>query len=499
MSTTNLSNSNQDSNQSFGQFSSQFIIFGLSVLTIITPIQNTLILILTRQLGLPLWISLWKEVLIIVILVVMLAQIFGKKPTLNNYWNYLIVFGVLNIWVLLSSFVFNNISLNQFVVGYRFEVFWLWLVVIGYYWVKQLNKDVCQSLWTQLNRAIMTGLGFGLILAFAGLIFGADYLQLVGYTSTNNLNSGIIASSPICHAVDFGFKQCRLSSPFSSPNHLASYLLLILGFLLFNLTQSWQSYGSFGQQILFNAQCFQTRSFLFLSSITVFLILMTYSRFALLGLLLMIFVFVLFQYQKKYFGRFYQLTIILGLGIFGIFGVLITSVDPAISQVIVPPFLTKPSSSMEHYRLTQVNLDILKTQPDILIKGLGQASSGPAAKYSNDFKSNSKPKLVQDFGRLSYKWFIVEDRIVIPENWYIQLILNGGLFYAIIYLIIVLIPLKDLLQSIKDRQPQIIFYSGFLSIILGNMFLHLWENQTIVIYWSILNIWLLSRTKIIDS
>ena len=191
----------------------------------------------------------------------------------------------------------------------------------------------------------------------------------------------------------------------------------------------------------------------------------------------------------------YQLIMILGLMIFGIFGVLITSVDPAISQVLVPPFLAKPSSSMEHYRLTQVNLDILKSQPDILLKGLGQASSGPAAKYSND----SKPKLVQDFGRLSYKWFIVEDRIVIPENWYIQLILNGGLFYAVIYLIIVLIPLKDLLQSIKDKRSQIIFYTGFLGIILGNMFLHLWENQTIVVYWSILNIWLLSRTKIIDS
>ena len=426
----------------------------------------------------------------------LIKSIWGKSIV---YWVYLIVFGILNIWVILSSFVFNNISLNQFVIGYRFEVFWLWLIVVGYYWIRQLNKDLCQSLFTQLNKAIMTGLGFGLILAFAGLIFGADYLQLVGYTSANNLNSGAIASSPICHAVDFGSKQCRLASPFSSPNHLASYLLLILGFLLFNLTQSWQSYGSFGQQILLNAQCFQTRSFLFLSSITVFLILMTYSRFALLGLLLMIFVFALFQYQKKHLGQFYQLIMIFGLMIFGIFGVLITSVDPAISKVIVPPFLAKPSSSMEHYRLTQVNLDILKSQPTILLKGLGQASSGPAAKYSNDSKSNSKPKLVQDFGRLSYKWFIIEDRIVIPENWYIQLILNGGLFYAVMYLIIVLIPLKDLFQSIKNKKSKIIFYSGFLSIILGNMFLHLWENQTIVIYWSILNIWILSRTKIIDS
>jgi hypothetical protein len=75
-------------------------------------------------------------------------------------------------------------------------------------------------------------LGFSLFLllnTFAfifELISGSSFWQLIGY-------GGNIEISPqICHLVDFDIDSCRFTGGFSSPNHLAGYLLLILPLFL---------------------------------------------------------------------------------------------------------------------------------------------------------------------------------------------------------------------------------------------------------------------------
>ncbi len=468
-------------------------------LAILTPIQVSLVLFLHQKFALPATISLWKEVVILILVTSMWVQLINKK-TFEKLKKpeilFVFSFVILHILLLLSSFVWNQIELKQFLIGYRFEVFWLWLLIIGHFWVKYIpDRFQLQQLFSKLTMSIMIGLGGCLILSAASLIFGSDYLQLVGYQSISKSVSTENVSAQICHVIDFGINQCRLASPFTSPNHLSSYLLLVLSFLIFNLSQNWQNRGSWSEQIMFNSQNPHNQSYLGLSCMVIFGILQTYSRFALLGILLILGVFLIWQLRKKliWLDKLYTTFIWILILMVTSFAVLITSFDPSISSRILPPFLAKPSSSIEHYRLTQVNLDILKDKPSILWKGLGQASSGPAANYIN------KPKLVKDFGRLSYKWFIPENRIVVPENWYLQLILNGGLIYTLLYLVIVSLPIWSLWQQIKNKSNYTIFLMGFVAIILGNFFLHLWENQTVVIYWSILHVWLVAQRRLVGG
>jgi hypothetical protein len=468
------------------------------ILAILSPIQVSLVIFLNQKLGFPASLSLWKECLILILIISMCYQLIAKntfsylkKPEIL----FLLAFVILNILTLLSSFVWNKVELKQFLIGYRFEVFWLWLMIIGHFWVKYIPDRIqLQNLFGKITSGIMFGLGACLILSTAALVFGSDYLQLIGYQKiTTNVSTDSV-SAPICHVIDFGINQCRLASPFASPNHLSSYLLLILSFLIFNLSQTWQNRGNWLQQIMLNSQNPRTRSYLGLSCIVIFCILQTYSRFALLGLILILGGFGIWQLRKKliWLDKIYTQFTIGFILLISCFAILVTTFDPSISSRILPPFLSKPSSSIEHYRLTQVNLDILKQKPSILLQGLGQASSGPAANYTPD------PELVKDFGQLTYKWFIPENRIVVPENWYLQLVLNGGLIYTLLYLLIVSLPIWNLYSSIHNKSNYLILALGFMSIILGNFFLHLWENQTVVIYWSILHIWLITQRKLVS-
>jgi O-antigen ligase len=270
----------------------------------------------------------------------------------------------------------------------------------------------------------------------------------------------------------------------------------MLGFFGFQLANAWQNFGSnWRTQLQYNLQNPLTRSLILIVGILLFLIQKTYSRFAIIGVVLILASILMWQLQKKYLflNKFYSwfqagfLVLVLGISI------LITSFDPMLYTGFLPSSIAKPSSSLEHYRLTQVNLDILKAQPSILLTGLGLGSSGPAANYEPE------SKLKKDFEYLSYKWLIKEDRIKIPENWYLQLLLNGGLLYAILYLLIVTIPIWQLWKIIKAKDSNIVFLMGFVGILIGNIFLHLWENQTIALYWTILWLTLAARQKVFQD
>ena len=484
-------------------FVNNLILKSLQILTILMPIQNILVLFLVSKLKLTMWISFWKEFLILFVILLMIQDISKKiaillKDSLCKV--VMLVFCLLNLSILSSSFLLNKISFNQFGFGFRFEIFWLWLLVVSFIWLR-LNSfsdlPLVKLLYKQLSKSILLGFGLCSIFSTGALILGNNFLSLFGY-STIETNSNTVGFSPLCHSIDFGIDACRLSAPFSTPNHLAGYLLMILGFLLFNLYNNWQSFGnSFRSQIFYNAQRFETQSFLFLSSMCLFLIFQTYSRFAIIGVILFTVTISLLYCQKKYLfiNRFYPILCFCLFFVVTVSSILITSFDPSLTNFL-PMAIAKPSSSLEHYRLTGVNIDIIKQEPRVLYTGFGIGTSGPSAKYS---PKGEEPKLVKDFGNLSYKWFIAKDRIIIPENWYLQLILNGGLIYLLLYLFTIFIPIFDFVEYIKKRDSSIILAVAFVSIIIGNLFLHLWENQTIVIYWSIISLWLQSRKIILNN
>lgn len=502
-------------------FANKWILVCLSILTALLPIQNFLITLLIVRLGLPSWLSFWKECLVMIVMGLMLISVIRsiinflklKKQSsikLNlreifvaNCKVCLVSISIvpLNLIILINSLLLNQITLYQFVVGYRFELFWLVFLAVSFIWFRIcVSKELATNLLHNLTKFLMVGFAIVLILASWTLLHYSfngnnDFLEWFGYSPSSLVLDSNLAVSPVCHVVDFGIDKCRLAVPFGSANHLAAYLILMLSFFGFQLSNCWQSFGnSWKNQLVYNAQNPMTRSVLVIVCILIFLIIQTYSRFALIGLILVLFSIVLLQLQKKYlfFNRYYSwiqsLFVFLVLGV----SILITSFDPQLYIGFLPDSIAKPSSSLEHYRLAQVNLDIIKSDPKILVSGLGLGSSGPASNYTK------QSTLQQKYEYLSYKWFVKENRIKIPENWYIQILLNGGLLYLILYLILVSIPIWQLKKSILAKENAVVFLMGFAAIIIGNLFLHLWENQTIAFYWTVLWIIFEARKKLIE-
>jgi hypothetical protein len=533
--------------------------FILLILAALLPIQNAIVVFAVNVLNFPNWLALWKEVLVLLLITSMAIDLLRNVGWRNlKYKWFLGVFALLNLMVISSSFGLNKVPLYQFILGYRFELFWLWLWVIGFVWIKNisainvLNQSLLQdrstliknTYKTQLTKGIFLGFGLCLILTLGQLIIGKEFVQFLGYTdSTLDLVAGKI-NSPICHAIDYGIDTCRLAAPFSSPNHLAGYLICILGFVLFyavkrgELDSIAKAIRGFKVStinlvnILHSIIAGATNySFVPLSIIISILIFWTYSRFALIVLALYWSFVVLYLFQNKFSKA---LTIIILLFTFT-FSILITSIDPTWATKILPTFLAKPSSSIEHYRLTGVSLDILKSEPKILLAGLGQGSSGSSTTY---FEPDQNV-IYNRFKDISYKWFIKPQRITVPENWYLELILNGGLLYTLLYLFILIYPICNLVKEkqnsklwwsnsplegegtarfpcdilsegwqsqtdgvlksdvtstkesyLKNQFYQTLFITlAFFGIMLGNIFLHLWENQTIAIYWSLVYLW----------
>jgi O-Antigen ligase len=317
------------------------------------------------------------------------------------------------------------------------------------------------SYFLKLSLRIMSVLT--LVLVTLGIIWNKIGLNLNSYS---------------CHRVDFGVDSCRLAFPFTSANHLAGFLLLIIAFGIYEFMVSKDN-----KTKLWNA-------FLVLSSY-VFLFL-TYSRSALIGGFLILVVLGLFSVVKS--QKVFRILSVLSVLVTVLLSIIIGSVDPAIYSFL-PKEISKPSSSIEHYRLTQVNLEILQTKPSILLTGLGIGQSGPAANYF-DLGLNT---LKEQFGKLTYKWYINEDRVVIPENWYLQLILNGGLIYAMLWVFLVTIGLKSLWQNLNSKNPVLFLQIGLITILIMNLFLHIFESQSVFWIYAILTLIIQDSQKLLDQ
>ena len=141
---------------------------------------------------------------------------------------------------------------------------------------------------------------------------------------------------------------------------------------------------------------------------------------------------------------------IIGLIVPLFIGIIAINLPEEFLQKSVPSFIAKPSSTAFHARRTFATLEILVTQPATLLKGYGLGASGPAAK--DQYSLITENPLYKNNIETALKYYLKPEEIVIPENWFIQLALNGGLIYAILYSIIVLFPLYRMLKNLFDSQ-----------------------------------------------
>lgn len=227
----------------------------------------------------------------------------------------------------------------------------------------------------------------------------------------------------------------------------------------------------------------------------------------------------------------------------------------------LPVEIAKPSSTFWHAMRTGSTLELIQENSSKWALGFGLGASGPAAKL--EYYDIKKAEIFAKNELIAYKYRLVGEDLTIPENWFLQVFVNGGIVYFLLYLCVLLAAIKPLgtifgesCQTRKrvyqkqglDLQPNLdpnssiirpilypnsqIFKSAFednqtfletsnntnlennstnlsnlskffeikinrsilvslafFSILVGNLFLHLFEAQIIVLYWSLIYLW----------
>lgn len=470
----------------------KFIQYLIFILAAILPMQNALINFVVNRLNLPEWLSLWKEGLVAILMIFFLWQIWRKvhekkyKFELRNKWPLATV-TLLTIISILSSFWLNEIEVSEFIVGFRFELWWLWFFAVTFTWWRTIGKYLDLSkFFKQFKIAIYIGFVLAAIIALVGLALGQPTVSNLWNADATTTTESLLTPAPDCHVVDYQVSGCRLAGPFSTPNHFVGYLLLILPIFLTSFLDWWKQTN---RKWYLNPIADLTSILLILLFVA-----LSFSRFAWLGLtmfagFLLILAAIHWLPKKPWVNLAAKIDFftVLLIPLF-IATVAVNLSTETIRELALPEALVKPSSTTLHARHTNSAIQIITNHPKKLLTGWGLPSAGSAAK--EQFVSQEDNEMIQANRTVAFQNGLRPADLAIPENWFLQLILNGGLAYFLLYTAIILIPIWSLLQDIlkfdvnKPPYKNLLFGLAFFSVILGNLLLHIWENQTVALYWT---------------
>ena len=521
------------------------IFFPILLLTGLMPLHNLFVQYSTKILRLPEYVVFWKDWLVGFLILVLISEIFGiisrlgffrliKENKLSIFLPLILVV-VLNILTVLSSFVFNPFNLRAFVSGYYFELWWLDFFAVLMTWLNlylyevitnttlrtkiegyadsskfdelfnsKTEKLTSSSFFSKQNLLTPNSNGssiqsdnnnfkllnkqfwifrniicFGFLVtaavSMASLYFGqAEVLGIYGYAN-NTESAGLVGNSLVCHLIDYNVDGCRLSGTMSHPIHYAAYLLLVLPVLIIGFIDAKNKFSKI--------------AFLSMTILNMFLIFQTYSRYALLSLPLLLLLLSIYILRKRLFGfeAFFAKFLVLICLVLPIFVSLIfVNIRSENLPLFLPKSITKPSSTIWHYYHFFAGVKTLEALGSKSITGVGMGQSGSAARTK--YQDLQKNTLYTQYGKIAYDWNLTEESFLLVENWYMQAILNNGWIYAVIYILVTMIPLAAFWKFLLGKNSskyvlEMIFGLGFFAVIIGNQLEHLWENQTVVIFW----------------
>jgi hypothetical protein len=468
-------------------------IISLALLLVLLPIHTPLTTYLINVQEFPVFIVFWKEFFTLLLLAsfgveICISLFKSRFKTVTSLWP-VAIFAFMFTWILGLSLV-NNISITSIVYGIRFELWWVLVLAVGLTWRHlKISIDLDKKLFQFSTISIYIGVIISTLFALGIFVTNqTDQLMNLGYGQYQGESAYL--NPVLCHPIDAFSDQCRLSGGFTLPNHYAGYLLLVIGFLLFRL---YSTNTSNKEKWLAGILSLSSAILIFLSS----------SRFAILGLAILL-GWIVLRYSIVFTDRISLrlpnwlvksgvITLVLAPMAVGIVGINL----PPSALDSLPLFLGKPSSTLEHYRRTMANVDIIRDNPTQALIGYGAGTSGPAAKP--EYVNVTENPLHEPYIDIANHKWLIGIGIFVPENWYIQLLLNGGLIYTILYIFLIgyvvwkmlyVVLRADNHLELKKRvyTPRYFMYLGLLGIIVGNLFLHIWENQTLAIYYALLPI-----------
>lgn len=274
--------------------------------------------------------------------------------------------------------------------------------------------------WTKQQVAILfkVAIGTGVVVLVWGLLVqlvGAEFLVNLGYR--NDWSTFYLDQAPAFCQKEGGVDFCRMQSTFVGPNRYAAYLLVILPLFWFGIKRTWQKY--------------------LLVMLGVISLGLTLSSTAWLALGLMVVVYVAWLYRQLWLGYW---KIIGGVGAVVVLG----------GGVLTMKFgqnLLDASGSEHFIRMIDAAHKFVENP-----LGFGLGTAGPA----------------------SYK----VGAGLIPENWYLQVAINTGIFGLVMFMAIWVEVFRGIYIDCKKQVSkwQLIAGLALIGVLAQNFFLHTWEE-----------------------
>jgi len=405
--------------KSLNNLLSSFVLKFLGILIIFLPLQTLFQSYLERffcNQSFVFWLSHWYEPIAAIFLILVVIGNFTKKEiAIDKY--YLIVGALIDFGIL--SAIFISPSISRGLEGFRFTLFASLIFFII------MLVDVRKGDFEKLVKSYLTISVIVAIWAIVERVLPMNYWQHLGLS-------------------DFGFGQHKVvevyqsQSIFQGSNQLASYLLPAIFIMIKIVEERYKSQVTNNKQISILKSQFSNIIF---TLVMIAALILTFSRSAFVGLAIGLVVYAIISIKLV---RLKYLAIALIVALIAFLYVLSNAPSRVISDLF-----SHGASHEQHLSALRLSIDEVKDrfQTDTLkfTFGSGLGTAGPSVlKYGDGFVS---------------------------ESWYLQLIIEIGIFGLALWLFLMYYLLRDLVKENKG------LFLGLLSVSVAALFLHTWADN----------------------
>ncbi len=402
----------------------------LRFLVIFLPWSTLISVFLTYKIGIP-KANFLKEIILVILFVSCFFLVIGKwKRTKKFPLHFGWIDGLIGAYIAwMIAITIPTTGISGLIYGIKYDLLFLIIFLCFYHGQQFLMRPISYY----LKLFLISG---GLMLFFSGLIkwpLTEDILLYFWY-SGNPSAWEFWKAPPIFHGVD-GASVNRFQGLLDWPNTLGAFIIFFFGTLLYSTRRYKDWHFVIG----------------IISLVLIVMIFHTYSRSAWIGFFGASIVMILSQMKsifKKYKMQFFALSIIVC-----ICGWYLTHYYTKVNSAVI----ARTDSNKWHFERIVYGINRFKENP----AGQGMGSAGPAYRH------------VQDLRWLSAKELEKVDYKFIPESWFVQVFIEGGVLGGVLFFAIIIFLGLVLL-----------FFHPFLGASFGgiaamNLVLHTYESSVV--------------------
>ena len=404
-------------------------------LVIVLPFYVIIALYLQNIVGIPRAGFFLKEWMLVVLFWALVYEFIQAKklPKIDVLDVLIMLFIIYWVWITL----WNGLWIDSLVYGGRYD--FMFLIVLLIY---KHGREFLEISIQKLASLFLLSGGISLFLGFlVKFRFGENFLPQFGYVMYQ-WNWIFEWWVPAYHWLEGSWIR-RFQWILDGPSAMGYFLILYSGIFLFLQKKKLEFYV------------------LLIGIFFFILLLITYSRSALLGviiaswLIFLIYLPKLYHHYKKYF-----LSACIGfLVLIGIMGITF--------QDQIENIIFRNSSTSAHFERMDIGIQRFLEKP----LGAWLAESGPG------FRSIYPDKTTKE-----------DEEYYIPESWFIQVLIEGWIIYFSLFILIIMTILWRLHQRVA------VFFWFFTALVVMNIFLHIFEATYLSIL-TFLFIWLFMNKK----